>query len=323
MLYFKFLDITNSLIAELNWYSDKEIGVAMSNRVSASKETDCQCDYLVELTQAQDMTTLDCTLESQLSKILEAKKFYIIRRDESLSLVSSAKIKTTFDLSEHDCSIAKIIIESNLDNEVTGHINTLLEVYQNQYRLIARINNDQLTKLGNRHALENKFYDLFHFGKNKRRTKEKQACVGIFDIDHFKSINDTFGHLYGDEVLVHLSQLMLNTFRDTDFLFRYGGEEFVVILTDLDLKQAYNVLERFRKKVEEYSFPFVGNVTISLGLTSLNRSLDSITMIAQADKALYYAKENGRNQLHAYENLIENGKLQSEQAKEDDITLFN
>jgi len=295
----------------------------VSESKASENSIDCSCQPIVELTQAQDISSLDDTLKSHLNDLLDSTDFSIIRRDESLSLVSNAKIKTTFDISESQSSIVAIVVESNLDDDITDQINTLLDVYQNQYRLIARINHDQLTKLGNRLALENKFYDLFHFGRNKRKRQEKPACVGIFDIDHFKSINDEFGHIYGDEVLVHLSQLMVKTFRDTDFLFRYGGEEFVVILTDLELSLAQTVLERFRKKVEEYPFPFVGKVTISLGLTLLDRSLDSITMIAQADKALYYSKENGRNQLHTYESLIESGKIQDKDEKEDDITLFN
>ncbi len=191
--------------------------------------------------------------------------------------------------------------------------------------MIQRINHDQLTKLGNRQALESKFTELLEFNEQynrRRKTLVKDNCVAIFDIDHFKRVNDNYGHLYGDEVLLQLSQLMASTFRNEDALFRYGGEEFVVILSDVKLNQAEKIFERFRVLVEQYDFPIVNNITISIGLTQLDNNSSETEILGRADKALYYAKENGRNQIHTFESLLSDGKIQRSDSHDDDITLF-
>jgi diguanylate cyclase (GGDEF)-like protein len=123
-------------------------------------------------------------------------------------------------------------------------------------------------------------------------------------------VNDTFGHIYGDEVLLLLSQLMKNTFRPSDLLFRFGGEEFVVIVQTENQKISADIFERFRIAVEKYNFPQVGQITISTGATRLmaEHAIAS-EIVGRADQALYLAKENGRNKLFLYEDLIKNGHL--------------
>jgi diguanylate cyclase (GGDEF)-like protein len=141
------------------------------------------------------------------------------------------------------------------------------------------------------------------------------------DIDHFKRINDEFGHLYGDEVLLLLSRCMQRNFRQTDKLFRFGGEEFVVVLDRTSQPNSLKVLERFRNAIENYNFPQVGRVTISIGYVCLNGIDDPSTLVGRADQALYYAKEHGRNQVCFYEGLLAEGKLVAEHFT-DDIQLF-
>ena len=287
-----------------------------------SQSDGCECQQIVELTAAGDISTLDQKLESSLANVLTQNKFYLYRATDKLCLISNAKVKTTFDICDQPTSIVRLVVEGNMNDGITQKIASLLKVYQNQHLLISRINSDQLTKLGNRLALESKFSELFGLKDSNRRKRDRNICVAIFDIDHFKSINDKFGHLYGDEVLVHLSQLMVKSFRDSDFLFRYGGEEFVVVLTDIELALAESIMDRFREKVEKYDFPLVGCVTISVGLASVEQDADSITSLGRADKALYFSKQNGRNQLNSYERLIEQGHLVNDKPAEDDITLF-
>ncbi|HLF24652.1 MAG TPA: GGDEF domain-containing protein, partial [Burkholderiales bacterium] len=131
----------------------------------------------------------------------------------------------------------------------------------------------------------------------------------VVDIDHFKNVNDRYGHLYGDEILLLFSQTMVEAFRGADLLFRVGGEEFVIVLKGVDLERALFVLERFRRTIEEKSFPQVGTITASIGASTITANDLSTSIIDRADKALYYAKSNGRNQVHAYENLVAAGKL--------------
>ena len=146
--------------------------------------------------------------------------------------------------------------------------------------------------------------------------------LGVMDIDHFKSINDRFGHLIGDEVLILMANLMRESFRVQDKLFRFGGEEFVALLRPAEFSHAYATFQRFRSLVEHHEFPQVGHVTVSIGFTRIKLG-DTLSMILDsADEALYWAKEHGRNQCHAYETLVAEGKLKPRQAPESELLLF-
>lgn len=103
---------------------------------------------------------------------------------------------------------------------------------------------------------------------------------------------------------------MVNTFRNSDLLFRYGGEEFVVVLSPAKTSDALNVLERFRAAIEAYHFPRVGKVTVSIGCIPLQFNENPMTALEFADEALYYAKENGRNQVCNYYELVSQGLIE-------------
>ena len=127
----------------------------------------------------------------------------------------------------------------------------------------------------------------------------------MLDIDHFKSVNDNMGHLYGDEVLLLLAQQMTESFREHDLLFRYGGEEFAMVLMDISMEQAQQSLQRFRKKIAAYDFPNVDQVTISIGFTRFDKDLQLDELVSQANNALYYCKTTTRNAVHSYQELVE------------------
>lgn len=138
----------------------------------------------------------------------------------------------------------------------------------------------------------------------------------ILDIDHFKLVNDNFGHLYGDEVLLHFAELMKKTFRYTDFLFRYGGEEFVVILNNVELEQALEIMNRFHHAVRDYAFPS-GKLTVSIGFTIVDPVTPPLLHFEQADRALYYAKNHGRDQIVHFKDI--NSRIE---VHDNDIELF-
>ena len=122
--------------------------------------------------------------------------------------------------------------------------------------------------------------------------------LAMLDIDHFKSVNDTLGHLVGDEVLRGVSDVIRNSLRSVDLYGRFGGEEFLIIMTQTDIKGATLCAERVRGAVEQKRFPNMGTdfkVTVSLGLTDYRGNEKIDEMIARADKALYRAKDGGRN----------------------------
>jgi diguanylate cyclase (GGDEF)-like protein len=204
-------------------------------------------------------------------------------------------------------------------------ITMLLQIYQNFTGLINDNERDTLTGLLNRKTFEYKINKILEYMQNTAKRKNDKTnqlhYLAIFDIDHFKRVNDEFGHLIGDEVLLLFSQFIVQKFRSTDPLFRFGGEEFVAVFECASHADILNILERFREKVENFNFPQVGKVTVSAGYTDISANDASTSLIDRADAALYFAKNNGRNQVSHYEQLVAQGALQ-ESKKEGDIELF-
>ncbi|TVQ71199.1 MAG: GGDEF domain-containing protein [Oceanospirillales bacterium] len=215
-------------------------------------------------------------------------------------------------------------------------IQGLLQIYRNFCHLIEDAQRDQLTGLLNRKTFDESIQRVigmssslnttFQIQQDDRRTHEEAgSCywLGLIDIDNFKRINDTLGHIYGDEVLLLMSQVMRDSFRESDLLFRFGGEEFVVVTENLDIEGAKTAFERFRLKVDQFDFPQVGQVTISLGAVKVTSADVVHAVLDKADKALYYAKQNGKNIVCFYDELVNQGLIESTQfTLNQDIELF-
>src|SRR3954468_9242282 len=189
----------------------------------------------------------------------------------------------------------KIMVGSTTILKFTYH-DYLDEVFQRQmYESALR---DGLTKVFNKKYFTDYLEKEFAFAA---RHKGPLALI-FLDIDHFKKINDTYGHPAGDQVLADLSQLMSSLLRTEDVLARFGGEEFTILCRGSDLSGAKIVAERVRKAVEERKFSFGGKdipVTVSLGVVAIPESgiTEHNAFLAAADKALYEAKRSGRNRL--------------------------
>jgi diguanylate cyclase (GGDEF)-like protein len=212
--------------------------------------------------------------------------------------------------------------------EVEGEdemLSRLLRIFGNQAFLLLRNELDGLTGLYNRQCFDIRIQKLvLNAGHHDRRANEKiqQNCLAFFDIDHFKQVNDKYGHLYGDEVLVQLARLMNRSFRHEDLLFRYGGEEFAAVLINVTPEIAVRVLESFRKEVEAYQFPRIGKKSVSIGVVGITSGESVDTIINRADMSMYHAKNNGRNQVCCYETLVAEGKLAPVSVATGDIELF-
>ena len=156
---------------------------------------------------------------------------------------------------------------------------------------------DSLTGLYNRRAILGKLHELINLAN---RYKE-DFSLSMLDIDHFKRVNDRYGHLTGDEVLEKIATLIRRNIRDTDIVGRYGGEEFIIILPKTNLSSAWVVAERLRTIIEKTEMKdSAGNVfaiTVSQGLAGWERDEDATSLISRADEALYKAKEKGRNRV--------------------------
>lgn len=205
-------------------------------------------------------------------------------------------------------------LPSDVLDEIQQNIQNIIESFDipddNKFEVIRKINfmytqtkqlsiTDALTNLYNRRYFETTFKR--EFARAKRYNSD--LSLAVIDIDFFKQINDTYGHLCGDYVLRELSWLMTDNFRQTDMVFRYGGEEFVILLTETPFDTASIPVERLRKAVEYNRFKFKGtelNVTISAGISSGKDVNDISEMFENADKALYMAKEEGRNRVRTF-----------------------
>lgn len=156
---------------------------------------------------------------------------------------------------------------------------------------------DELTGLSNRRCFDNTLEKEF---LRALRYNNKLTLV-MFDIDHFKTVNDTYGHPCGDYILKEVANAALQTFRKTDTVFRFGGEEFVVILTETGIKQSEIPLERFRKTIETLDLTYQNqqiNITVSIGACQLDQSIgNKEEFLQKADNALYDAKNSGRNKV--------------------------
>lgn len=156
---------------------------------------------------------------------------------------------------------------------------------------------DELTGLSNRRCFDTTLEKEF---LRALRYNNKLTLV-MFDIDHFKAVNDTYGHPCGDYILKEVANAALQTFRKTDTVFRFGGEEFVVILTETDLKQSKIPLERFRKTIETLDLNYQNQpvkITVSIGACQLDQSIgNKEEFLQKTDNALYDAKNSGRNKV--------------------------
>ena len=184
------------------------------------------------------------------------------------------------------------VLNASLEQQVRERTEALSIANQELERL-ATI--DGLTGLNNRRRFDARLNESFQL---MRRT-ERAFCLMLIDVDHFKAVNDQYGHQSGDEVLRRLGHLLTQCTRVTDFVARYGGEEFVVLVPDVQNEdEGLHIAEKIRAAVAGAAFPSVGHLTVSMGVSCARKGdTDSATVVERADQALYTAKELGRNRV--------------------------
>jgi diguanylate cyclase (GGDEF)-like protein len=246
---------------------------------------------------------------------------WVSRNEVVQCTASDGRMMTVFPVNGTGEAVGLLVIEaaSPLAPRETDLVQGILGILRNHLALLDYSELDSLTGLLNRRTLES------HFDKLRQRLLQgpggEPSWLALIDIDHFKAINDSYGHLFGDEVLLLVSQLMRRSFRGADQLFRFGGEEFVVLLERASETGALIVLERLRATIEAHDFPQVGHVTISVGYTRIDPRDVATTCVERADAALYYAKSHGRNNVRNCEALIAEGAIAA-QSKDGEVELF-
>lgn len=227
--------------------------------------------------------------------------------------------------------ILEIGTQASLSDNDRRLVSGVLRLYLNFQSLLDYGERDALTELLNRKTFDGAFLkatvEQTRTEDNPQGNRRSAACVGSYwlamiDIDHFKRVNDNYGHLIGDEVLLLLARLMRTCFRFHDQLYRFGGEEFVVLMRCNGEEEATVALERLRTTTEKHLFPQVDHITISIGFSEIKAGDTPSGAFERADKAVYYAKEHGRNQVCSYAALIASGELADRAANVGDMELF-
>lgn len=210
---------------------------------------------------------------------------------------------------------ALLVVENGpLDEQEEGFLAAIVLIHENYLRLLYDAERDMLTGLLNRRSFDTRLYELMSL-------PGQQYTLALLDIDHFKQVNDRFGHIVGDEVLLRISQLMTDTLGSGVQFYRYGGEEFAALLRPGE-HSVQQRLETLRQRIATTDFPQVGRVTLSIGHVQIDRQPLPANVVEQADKALYHAKEHGRNQVVDYTELLRQGVVSSDSWPQGDIELF-
>jgi diguanylate cyclase (GGDEF)-like protein len=184
-----------------------------------------------------------------------------------------------------------IIYDASPLLEAKAIINDHLQVMEKQ------ATTDTLTGCYNRKM----FNDLLKSEYKKSARHNKKFSLVILDIDNFKAVNDTYGHLIGDEVLIELAAIAKETIRESDIFARWGGEEFSVLLPETDLEGGAVLADKMRRNIKAHRFDKVGNLTCSFGVAQFKTEEPRDALISNADWALYHAKNHGKNQVAIFD----------------------
>ncbi len=194
------------------------------------------------------------------------------------------------------------VVVRDVNDEIThfvGYLTDITELKNNEIELKNISRTDQLTKISNRmhtdDVLQNQYYRFY---------RDNEICsIVMVDIDYFKLVNDQYGHLVGDSVLVEFANLLKSSIRAEDVIGRWGGEEFLIILPHTDLNHAMQLAEKLRKLVDNHIFTTVKHKTASFGVSTFEKGITIQTLLDTADNALYKSKNSGRNQVTTIQEL--------------------
>lgn len=202
-----------------------------------------------------------------------------------------------FEYMQQSCAMGPLRDEDNVIQFMFIYVQDATEVAIYEKKLLDINLKDGLTGIFNRRYMEIKLKEEF----SRAKRYGAHFSMIMFDIDHFKKINDVYGHQCGDFILQSISSRISSIMRNVDYLYRYGGEEFCCMLPETDIREAVLAAERFRKSVMDMESNFDGTIikiTISLGVSTVNDEIHSPErLLKMADDALYKAKKEGRNRV--------------------------
>jgi diguanylate cyclase (GGDEF)-like protein len=237
-----------------------------------------------------DLGPGQCAGEMSLIEDKDPSAFVIATENSHLMVISHTLLWRLVDRSHTFCKNLLVVLSERVrsDNEyIASSLGVLRQAERNAHT-------DALTGLGNRHWMRT----MFEREVVRTMHANRALCLMMIDVDNFKLFNDRYGHIAGDRVLVAVAEALREYLRPTDLVARFGGDEFAVLLPDLQLKQARQTAERIRQQVAGLSPPSLAMaVTVSIGLASRTGDDDVATLVQRADEAMYVAKQGGRNRV--------------------------
>ncbi len=279
-------DLSNTVL--FKWNNDVSWSVNF-----VSKSVNSLLEYSKDDFETNTIAYSDCIhpddIEQVTQELEEAieKGEYFFKHLPYRVVTKSKKIKWILD---------QTVIVRNDQNEIINFVGYLLditEIKEREIELKVLARTDQLTKIYNRVYLDEVLHNQYY-----RYKRNQEACsIILLDIDFFKDVNDEYGHIVGDKVLIEFAQLLEESVRDGDIVGRWGGEEFLIVLPHTLQSQAVILAEKLRKKIETHQFGVVVHKTASFGVCAFSDETSIEKLIDKADKALYEAKKSGRNKV--------------------------
>jgi len=273
-----------------------------------------------------DVTNMSIHVMGVLQSTLELEKLIELFDDEMTAVVphdhlcyENSEESIKFDIGKtgrHSSSYSLVLFGKNMGaltisrnakfvdveiEKIESLISALIYPLRNALlykQAVEKAYNDPLTGLNNRAAFDKTIEQEVDLATRH----DHSLSLMMLDIDRFKQINDNYGHIVGDAVLKSFADCIMECMRSSDIVFRYGGEEFVILLRNTELVGAILLAERMRVRVEKMKFDYNNiklNISVSIGLSEFREGDDRLTLVERADQLLYKAKENGRNQVVA------------------------
>jgi len=272
-----------------NLNADKQLLLELSNKLHSTLDL-------------EQMITL---FKLEITPILNLDDIIYHTPDTAEAIAAKGRHMLSYQLVLHKKNLGEIALirrtrftakEQNFIEKILVALLSPLTNALDHYQAIHASLHDPLTGTFNRFAMESIFSREMELSQ---RNQTPLALIAL-DIDFFKQVNDTYGHACGDDVLKHLTECVAQCTRNTDVMFRYGGEEFTLLLNNTALKGAQELAERIRHSIEQTPCACNGKsiaITASMGISILNQHDTRDSFFERADKALYQAKSNGRNQV--------------------------
>jgi diguanylate cyclase (GGDEF)-like protein len=237
-----------------------------------------------------DLGAGSCAGEMSLIEDKDPSAFVVATEPSHLMVISHTLLWRMVDRSHTFCKNLLVVLSERVrsDNEyIASSLGVLRQAERNAQT-------DALTGLGNRHWMRT----MFEREVTRTLHANKALCLMMIDVDNFKTFNDQYGHIAGDRVLVAVAEALREFLRPTDLVARFGGDEFAVLLPDLQVKQARQTAERIRQQIAGLSPPSLSTaITVSIGIAGRTDKDDVGMLVQRADGAMYDAKEAGRNRV--------------------------